>query len=128
MLQKEGKSVHVYGASTKGNTIRQWCGIDNRLVDVAAQRNPDKYGAYTLGTDIPIVSEAESRAMKPDYYRVLPWHFKEEFIQREQEVLKGDVGMIFPLPNIGTANTNYKYQTAKGIYDKLIYSSQFSQP
>ena len=100
MLQKEGKSVHVYGASTKGNTILQWCGIDNRLVDVAAERNPDKYGAYTLGTDIPIVSEAESRAMKPDYYLVLPWHFKEEFIQREQEVLKSGVGMIFPLPNI----------------------------
>jgi hypothetical protein len=100
MLQKEGKSVHVYGASTKGNTILQWCGIDNRLVDLAAERNPDKYGAYTLGTDIPIVSEAESRAMKPDYYLVLPWHFKEEFIQREQEVLKSGVGMIFPLPNI----------------------------
>lgn len=100
MLQKEGKSVHVYGASTKGNTILQWCGIDNRLVDVAAERNPDKYGAYTLGTDIPIVSEAESRVMKPDYYLVLPWHFKEEFIQREQEVLKSGVGMIFPLPNI----------------------------
>lgn len=100
MLQKEGKSVHVYGASTKGNTILQWCGIDNRLVDVAAERNPDKYGAYTLGTDIPIVSEAESRAMKPDYYLVLPWHFKEEFIQREQEVLNSGVGMIFPLPNI----------------------------
>ncbi|WP_445248397.1 class I SAM-dependent methyltransferase [Microcoleus sp. OTE_8_concoct_300] len=100
MLQKEGKRVHVYGASTKGNTILQWCGIDNRLVDVAAERNPDKYGAYTLGTDIPIVSEAESRAMKPDYYLVLPWHFKEEFIQREQEILKSGVGMIFPLPNI----------------------------
>lgn len=100
MLKKEGKSVHVYGASTKGNTILQWCGIDNRLVDVAAERNPDKYGAYTLGTDIPIVSEAESRARKPDYYLVLPWHFKEEFLQREQEVLNSGVGMIFPLPNI----------------------------
>lgn len=102
MLQKEGKSVHVYGASTKGNTILQWCGIDNRLVDVAAERNPDKYSAYTLGTDIPIVSEAESRAMKPDYYLVLPCHFKEEFIQCEQEVLKSGVGTIFSLPNIET--------------------------
>lgn len=100
MLKKEGKTVHLYGASTKGNTILQWCGIDNRLVDVAAERNPDKYGAYTLGTDIQIVSEAESRARKPDYYLVLPWHFKEEFIQREQEVLNSGVGMIFPLPNI----------------------------
>ncbi|MEG4443641.1 class I SAM-dependent methyltransferase [Microcoleus sp. AT9_B5] len=100
MLKKEGKSIHIYGASTKGNTILQWCGIDNRIIDVAAERNPDKYGAYTLGTDIPIVSEADSRAMKPDYYLVLPWHFKEEFLKREEEILKRGVGLIFPLPNV----------------------------
>jgi SAM-dependent methyltransferase len=99
-LKKEGKSIHIYGASTKGNTILQWCGIDNRIVDVAAERNPDKYGAFTLGTDIPIVSEADSRAMKPDYYLVLPWHFKEEFLKREEETLKSGVGLIFPLPNV----------------------------
>ncbi|OCR01809.1 methyltransferase [Oscillatoriales cyanobacterium USR001] len=99
-LKKEGKSIHIYGASTKGNTILQWCGIDNRIIDVAAERNPDKYGAFTLGTDIPIVSEADSRAMKPDYYLVLPWHFKEEFLKREEETLKSGVGLIFPLPNV----------------------------
>jgi len=99
-LKKEGKRIHVYGASTKGNTILQWCGIDNRIIDVAAERNPDKYGAFTLGTDIPIVSEADSRAMNPDYYMVLPWHFKEEFLKREQEMLKKGVGLIFPLPTI----------------------------
>jgi len=99
-LKKEGRKLHVYGASTKGNTILQWCGIDNRIIDVAAERNPDKYGASTLGTDIPIVSEAESRAMSPDYYLVLPWHFKEEFIARESEMLDKGVGLIFPLPTI----------------------------
>ncbi|HVT10330.1 MAG TPA: class I SAM-dependent methyltransferase [Polyangia bacterium] len=99
-LRSEGKRVHVYGASTKGNTILQWCGIDGRLVDVCAERNPDKYGARTLGTDIPIVSEEESRAAKPDYYLVLPWHFREEFIQREKATLASGVGMIFPLPEI----------------------------
>jgi len=100
MLKKEGQSIHIYGASTKGNTILQWCGIDNRIIDVAAERNPDKYGAYTLGTEIPIVSEADSRAMKPDYYLVLPWHFKEEFLKREEEILQRGVGLIFPLPNL----------------------------
>jgi SAM-dependent methyltransferase len=99
-LHKEEKKIHIYGASTKGNTILQWCGIDNRLIEVAAERNPDKYGAHTLGTDIPIVSEAESRAMHPDYYLVLPWHFKEEFLQREKEMLARGTGLIFPLPTI----------------------------
>ena len=99
-LKQQGKRIHIYGASTKGNTLLQWCGIDNRIVDCAAERNPDKYGAYTLGTEIPIISEAESRAMNPDYYLVLPWHFKEEFIEREKETVKNGTGLIFPLPSI----------------------------
>jgi len=98
--RKEGKKIHIYGASTKGNTILQWCGIDNTLIDFAAERNPDKYGARTLGTDIPIISEEESRAMDPDYYLVLPWHFKDEFLEREKETLKKGIGLIFPLPKI----------------------------
>ena len=99
-LKKEGKKIHIYGASTKGNTILQWCGIDNRIIDYAAERNTDKYGAMTLGTDIPIISEEESRYMNPDYYLVLPWHFKEEFIEREHETIERGIGFIFPLPTI----------------------------
>jgi hypothetical protein len=99
-LKRQGKHIHVYGASTKGNTLLQWCGLDNRILDCAAERNPDKYGAFTLGTDIPIVSEAESRKLNPDYYLVLPWHFKEEILRREKEMLKKGAGFIFPLPAI----------------------------
>ena len=102
-LKGEGKQIHIYGASTKGNTILQWCGIDKSIITVAAERNPDKYGARTLGTDIPIVSEAESRAMRPDYYLVLPWHFKEEFLRREADSLRQGIRFIFPLPNIEIA-------------------------
>ena len=78
----------------------QLCGIDNSIVDYAAERNPDKYGARTIGTDIPIISESESRALKPDYYLVLPWHFKNEFLKREKKMFDKGVGMIFPLPEI----------------------------
>jgi 2-polyprenyl-3-methyl-5-hydroxy-6-metoxy-1,4-benzoquinol methylase len=103
-IKQEGKTIHVYGASTKGNTILQWCGIDGRIIDCAAERNPDKYGARTLGTDIPIVSELESRSMKPDYYLVLPWHFKPEFLAREAETVRSGVKMIFPLPEVSVVD------------------------
>ncbi|GAC1594830.1 MAG: class I SAM-dependent methyltransferase [Ginsengibacter sp.] len=99
-LKAEGKKIHIYGASTKGNTILQWCNLDNTLIDYAAERNPDKFGAMTLGTNIPIISEEESRAMKPDYYLVLPWHFKAEFLVREKEVYNQGTGFIFPIPKI----------------------------
>ena len=99
-LKREGKRIHTYGASTKGNTLLQFCGIDNSIIDYAADRNPEKDGAYTLGTNIPIVSEEKSRAMKPDYYLVLPWWFRDEFLKREQKALKQGIGMIFPFPQI----------------------------
>jgi hypothetical protein len=107
-LRRDGKKIHIYGASTKGNTILQWCNLDCRVIQCAAERNPDKYGAMTLGTDIPIVSEDHSRAMLPDYYLVLPWHFKDEFLEREKPTLEKGVGFIFPLPRIevvGRPNT-----------------------
>lgn len=107
-LKKEGKKIHIYGASTKGNTILQWCNIDNTIIDYAAERNPDKYGAMTLGTNIPIISEAESRAMNPDFYLVLPWHFKEEFLEREKETLEKGVGLIFPLPVVEVVHKGIK--------------------
>ena len=82
-LRDEGKKVHIYGASTKGNTILQYIAASTDLIEAAADRNPDKWGSETIGTGIPIVSEEQSRAMNPDYYLALPWHFLDEFLERE---------------------------------------------
>lgn len=99
-LHGEGKKIHVYGASTKGNTILQYAGIDSSLIEAAADRNPDKWGSETIATKIPIVSEEDSRAMSPDYYLALPWHFLDEFLEREQEFLKAGGKFIVPLPEV----------------------------
>jgi hypothetical protein len=96
--KESGELVHGYGASTKGNTLLQYFGITPDLLPVIAERNPTKFGCLTPGTNIPIISEAESRAQKPDFYFVLPWHFRENFIKREQAFLDQGGGMIFPLP------------------------------
>ena len=99
-LRAEKKSIHIYGASTKGNTTLQYMGIDTSLVDCVADRNPDKWGSETIGTHIPIVSEDDSRALAPDYYLVLPWHFLEEFIDREQAFFARGGRFIVPLPDV----------------------------
>ena len=98
--KKKGKRIHIYGASTKGNVLLQLFGIGNNLIDAAAERNEWKYGHRTPGTNIPIISEKESRELNPDYYLVLPWHFKEEFIKREKEFISNGGKLIFPLPKI----------------------------
>jgi len=99
-LVAAGKSIHGYGASTKGNVVLQFCGFTDKDISVIAEVNPDKFGAYTPGTHVPIVSEKDSRAMKPDYYLVLPWHFKEGILKREREFLGAGGNMIFPFPEI----------------------------
>jgi C-methyltransferase C-terminal domain/Methyltransferase domain len=97
-IRARGERIHIYGASTKGNVLLQWYGINRIIVDCAADRNPLKTGSRTLGTDIPIVSEEQSRAAKPDYYLVLPWHFRSEFLERERGTIESGTKMIFPLP------------------------------
>ena len=99
-ITSEGKTIHVYGASTKGNTILQYACLDRSVIPYAADRNPDKWGSETIRTGIPIISEEESRAMKPDYYLVLPWHFLDEFVEREQEYLSSGGKFIVPLPEV----------------------------
>ncbi len=95
-----GKTVYVYGASTRGNTLLQYYGLDNSLVKAAADRSPQKWGKRTAGTDIPIISEEQARKDKPDYFLALPWYFLEEFLSRESEFLKGGGKFIVPLPEL----------------------------
>ena len=94
----EGKTVWGYGASTKGNTLLQYFGLDNTLIDGMAERSPYKYGLRTVGTNIPIYSEEDMRKAKPDYLLVLPWHFINEFRERESEYLKNGGAFIVPCP------------------------------
>jgi hypothetical protein len=99
-LAADGKKVLGYGASTKGNVTLQFCGITTAEILAIADVNPEKYGRVTPGTHIPIVSEADAHAMHPDYFLVLPWHFKDGIIQREQDYIARGGKFIFPFPEI----------------------------
>lgn len=93
-----GKKVYVYGASTKGNVILQYYGLDSKLITAAAERSPEKWGKYTVGSWIPIVTEEEARKAQPDYFLVLPWAFFNEFYEREKEWRSRGGKFIVPLP------------------------------
>jgi len=95
-----GKSIYLYGASTKGNTLLQYYNLDKNIITAAAERNTEKYGCRTPGTNIPIISEAQMRAETPDFLLVLPWHFKQEFLIRELDYMKNGGRIIFPLPQL----------------------------
>lgn len=93
-----GKKIYVYGASTKGNTLLQFYGLDADLIGKAVDKNTEKWGKKTVGTHIPIISEEQARFEKPDYLLILPWHFLDEFKERERAYLQTGGKFIVPLP------------------------------
>ena len=103
-IRRNNQNIHCYGASTKGNVLLQYFNIDNKKISFAAERNKNKYGLVTPGSKIKIISEENSRKMKPDYYLVLPWHFKKEILKREKNILRKGTKFIFPLPNFEIIN------------------------
>lgn len=99
-LKHSGKRVFGLGASTKGNVLLQFCGFTSNDIQCIADVNTYKHGRFTPGTNIPIVSEEQARSHNPDYFLVLPWHFRESIVEREQDFLRRGGGLIFPLPEI----------------------------
>ena len=99
-IKDKNKSIYVLGASTKGNTILQYLDIDNKIIPFATERNKEKFGAKTIGSNIQIINEYTIKKNPPDYQLVLPWHFKKEIINREKNYLKNGGKLIFPLPTI----------------------------
>jgi len=99
-LVADGKTIIGYGASTKGNVLLQFCGFTTKQIPFIAEVNEDKFGSFTPGTKIPIISEKEARAMNPDYFLVLPWHFKAGILEREKDYMARGGRFIFPLPEI----------------------------
>jgi hypothetical protein len=99
-LKKQNKKILGYGASTKGNVLLQYCGINSKILDNIAEVNKFKFNKFTPGTKIKIISEKKAKQKKPDYLLVLPWHFKDHIVKREQKFLKEGGKLIFPLPDI----------------------------
>lgn len=98
--KKKDKRIIGYGASTKGNVILQFCGITKEDIPYIAEVNEDKFGSYTPGSRIPIISENEARIMSPDYLMILPWHFKDYIIEKERAYLNKGGHLFFPLPEL----------------------------
>jgi hypothetical protein len=99
-IRADGQTIIGLGASTKGNVVLQYCGLTREDIPSIAEVNQDKFGRLTPGTHIPIVPEDEARAQQPDYFMVLPWHFKDHFVSKESQYLESGGKLLFPLPSI----------------------------
>ena len=109
--RKKGKVIHGYAASTKGNTTLQYYGITSEIMEAISDKNPEKWGKYTSGTNIPVISEEESRHRNPDYYFVLAWHFIETFAEREKKFLEKGGKFIVSMPSFRVIDKNTYRET-----------------
>lgn len=98
IIKNDKKIIWGYGASTKGSTMLQYFELTDKDIGAIVEKNQDKVGLVVAGTNIPIVSEQEFRRYIPDYILVLPWHFIDEFVEREREYLENGGMMIVPCP------------------------------
>ena len=112
-LISEGKKIYGYGASTKGNTILQYYGLGEKEISGIAEISEEKFGKFTVGSDIPIIKESEAKK-DADYFLVLPYAFRDSFIKREEEWLKNGGKFIFALPSVEI----YSHQGIENIKDK----------
>lgn len=99
-LNSDGKSVAGYGASTKGNVTLQYCGFSAENLEFVAEVNDYKFGRYTPGSLIPIISESEIMERSPDYLLLLPWHFREGLLAKESDFLLSGGKFIIPFPSV----------------------------
>ena len=99
-IHNEKGLILGYGASTKGNVLLQFAGITSKDIPYIGEVNTDKFGCYTPGTLIPIISEEEARKMEPDYFFIFPWHFKDFILTKEKSNLTKGVSLLFPLPTM----------------------------
>jgi hypothetical protein len=97
---RDGGKVFGLGASTKGNVLLQLFGISKERMPYISERNPDKVGLRTLGTDFELISEQRARDLRPSSMLVLPWYFKNEIVAREQEYLRAGGKLLFPMPHV----------------------------
>jgi hypothetical protein len=97
-IKSQQKTVIGYGASTKGNVLLQYCNISSKNIKYICDVNKDKYGCYTPGTKIKIISEKKAKQLKPDFFFVLPWHFKNFILNKEKKTISSGTKFIFPLP------------------------------
>ncbi len=111
-INRKGQTVYGYGASTKGNVLLQYCGFTAQDIPAIAEVNTEKFGRFTPGTQIPIISEAQARQDNPDYLLVLPWHFREGIIEREAQYLANGGALLFPLPTVQAVTTTSTQRAA----------------
>jgi 2-polyprenyl-3-methyl-5-hydroxy-6-metoxy-1,4-benzoquinol methylase len=95
-----GNSIVGYGAPAKGNTLLNYCGVDQNLLEYTVDRNPHKQGLFLPGTHIPILHPDRMRQTRPDYVLILPWNLRSEILEQLKDLRQWGCRFVIPIPTV----------------------------
>lgn len=98
--KKAGKKVAAYGAAAKGNTLLNYCGIKNDLIDLVVDANPNKQHKWLPASHIPVVPEAVLREKRPDFVVILPWNLRDEITAQLAYIRDWGGQFVIPIPQL----------------------------
>ncbi|HWK05334.1 MAG TPA: class I SAM-dependent methyltransferase [Puia sp.] len=98
--KRAGKSVAAYGAAAKGNTLLNYCGVKNDLVEYVVDANPHKQNKWLPASHIPVVDEAYLKEHRPDYVLILPWNLREEITRQLAYIRDWGGKFVIPIPHL----------------------------
>ncbi len=101
--KKAGKSIAAYGAAAKGNTLLNYCGIKNDLIDFVVDANPHKQNKWLPASHIPVVHEDYLKQIRPDYVIILPWNLKAEITKQLSYIKDWNAQFVIPIPDLSFA-------------------------
>lgn len=96
--KRAGKKVAAYGAAAKGNTLLNYCGIKNDLIEFVVDANPHKQNKYLPASHIPVVNEQYLRNSKPDFVIIFPWNLKDEITEKLYYIKDWGGQFVIPIP------------------------------
>ncbi len=98
--KKKGKSVAAYGAAAKGNTLLNYCGVKNDLINFVVDANPYKQNKFLPASHVPVVNEEYLKQTKPDYVIILPWNLKDEITKQLSYIKDWNAQFVIPIPEL----------------------------
>ena len=98
--KRAGKKVAAYGAAAKGNTLLNYCGVKNDLIDYVVDDSPHKQNKFLPGSHIPIVDKAIFEKNKPDFVIILPWNIKEDIMAKLAHYQEMERKFVVPIPTL----------------------------
>jgi len=99
-LKAGSNSIAAYGASAKGSTLLNFCGLGSETLDFVADRSTAKQGRLTPGTHLPIVPASDLMKRRPDYVVLLTWNFADEILSQQKAYRDAGGKFVIPIPQV----------------------------